>query len=303
MFSRIRIFFCWCSVCVLLSLFQEGGAHEGKQNSPEYHLAIAAIFQNEAPYLQEWIEYHKMIGVEHFYLYNNLSNDDYGAVLEDYVKSGQVDLTEWPYEGSDTASYNGIQCDAYRDALEHCDCEWLAIIDIDEFLVPVKDDNLIAFLSRFEQDPTIGGVVFPWVFFGTSHVEKIPEDQLLIETLLLNGGPAAGGKPSEIWNSGAYKSIVRPKWVSQLKSPHYCHYRKGKQHTMVSFNLGQINHYWTRDEAFLHEVKIPRRKKWGQSEESVLNWASGMNHETMYGHRITRFVPELRQVMGLNSLE
>jgi len=29
-----------------------------------YTLAIAAIFKDEAPYLKEWIEYHKLVGVE-----------------------------------------------------------------------------------------------------------------------------------------------------------------------------------------------------------------------------------------------
>jgi hypothetical protein len=32
------------------------------------NLAITAIFQNEAPYLKEWIEFHLLMGAEHFYL-------------------------------------------------------------------------------------------------------------------------------------------------------------------------------------------------------------------------------------------
>ena len=42
-----------------------------------YNVSACAIFQNEAPYLKEWIEYHRLIGVEHFYLYNNGSTDNY----------------------------------------------------------------------------------------------------------------------------------------------------------------------------------------------------------------------------------
>ena len=30
-----------------------------------FELAIAAIFRNEAPYLREWIEFHRLVGVEH----------------------------------------------------------------------------------------------------------------------------------------------------------------------------------------------------------------------------------------------
>ncbi|KIC71464.1 hypothetical protein DB44_DM00010, partial [Candidatus Protochlamydia amoebophila] len=31
-----------------------------------YDLSVCAIFKNEAPYLKEWIEYHRLIGVKHF---------------------------------------------------------------------------------------------------------------------------------------------------------------------------------------------------------------------------------------------
>ena len=37
----------------------------------KYHIGICSIFKNEAPFLKEFIVYHKMIGVDHFYLYNN----------------------------------------------------------------------------------------------------------------------------------------------------------------------------------------------------------------------------------------
>ena len=39
-------------------------------------LAVGAIFQNEARYLREWIEFHRRQGVERFYLYENNSSDD-----------------------------------------------------------------------------------------------------------------------------------------------------------------------------------------------------------------------------------
>lgn len=267
----------------------------------KYYLAVAAIFQDEGPYLKEWIEYHKLMGVEHFFLYNNLSEDDYLSELSDYIQRGEVDLIEWPVETSDAASFVKMQCDAYRDALERSNCKWLAIIDIDEFLVPAIENNLIDFLAKYEKDPKIGGVVFPWVFFGTSHIEKIPEGRLLIEMLTLNGGPVQGGNARAIWNSGNYKSIVRVKRVSELVSPHYCLYRKGVKHTLVSFDLGQINHYWTRDEAFLREVKIPRREKWGYSPETTRRWADGMNQTTEYGERIKRFIPLLKERLAYDE--
>ena len=37
----------------------------------KYDVTLCAIFRNEALFLKEWIDYHRTIGIEHFYLYNN----------------------------------------------------------------------------------------------------------------------------------------------------------------------------------------------------------------------------------------
>ena len=38
-----------------------------------FYLTLCAIAKNEGRYLQEWIEYHKMLGVEKFFIYDNES--------------------------------------------------------------------------------------------------------------------------------------------------------------------------------------------------------------------------------------
>ncbi len=67
----------------------------GKFYAVEKHeLAVCALFQNEAAYMKEWIEFHKLVGVQHFYLYNDHSEDNYLQVLEPYIKNGEVELFE-----------------------------------------------------------------------------------------------------------------------------------------------------------------------------------------------------------------
>ena len=61
-----------------------------------YDLAVVAIFKEEGRYLKEWLDYHLLAGVEHFYLYNNDSSDDYAEVLAPYVEKNLVTLTDWP---------------------------------------------------------------------------------------------------------------------------------------------------------------------------------------------------------------
>ncbi|MDR0319707.1 MAG: glycosyltransferase family 92 protein [Rickettsiales bacterium] len=104
-----------------------------------HKLSILAIAKNEGPYFREWIEFHKMMGVEKFYIYDNESTDDTKEILAPYIKSGLVEYTWWP----------GIkqQTKAYKDAIAKYkfDTQWLAIIDLDEFLVPAGGGVLQSF--------------------------------------------------------------------------------------------------------------------------------------------------------------
>lgn len=57
-------------------------------------LSICMIFRDEAPYLKEWIEFHRLAGVDHFDLCNHRNQDNYLDVLTPYMKKGVVELTE-----------------------------------------------------------------------------------------------------------------------------------------------------------------------------------------------------------------
>lgn len=131
-----------------------------KIKSKKYNVSICAIFKNEAPYLKEWIEFNNIVGIEHFYLYNNNSKDDYMSVLKPYIKSGIVTLLEWPYKQK--------QMECYIDCIEKYafETKWLGFIDIDEFIVPKKTNTIYEFLKTFEK--RAGAVNIYWRLFGSS---------------------------------------------------------------------------------------------------------------------------------------
>ncbi len=95
-----------------------------------YDLAIVAIFKDEARYLKEWLDYHLLAGVEHFYLYNNDSTDNYREVLAPYVEKNLVTLIDFPGKV--------MQVPAYNDAVEkfRFESRYMAFIDLDEFVYP-----------------------------------------------------------------------------------------------------------------------------------------------------------------------
>ena len=92
------------------------------------YLSIVAIYRDEAVYLREWVEFHRIVGVERFFLYDNFSVDDHREVLAPYLDEGIVVLHEWPV-------FPG-QIPAYDDALRRHGAEsrWIAFIDLDEFV-------------------------------------------------------------------------------------------------------------------------------------------------------------------------
>ena len=81
------------------------------------NLAVAAIFQNEARFLKEWIDFHRIVGVEHFYLFDHLSQDNPRKVLEPYIDIGLVQLTSWPIQYTNVYEWTELQCLAYERAL------------------------------------------------------------------------------------------------------------------------------------------------------------------------------------------
>jgi hypothetical protein len=107
-------------------------------------VGIAAVFNDEAPYLKEWIDYHRLIGVKHFYLYNHSSTDDYQNVLKPYIDEELVDLIELnpeynngsyqllsPHDYAASIGFvRNIQPSICQDAIRRAkmDLEWLAII-------------------------------------------------------------------------------------------------------------------------------------------------------------------------------
>lgn len=71
-------------------------AESVKKESYKDNLSFVAIVKNEGPYIKEWIEYHKMVGVDRFYIYDNESTDNLEGILSDYIKSGEVVYKYYP---------------------------------------------------------------------------------------------------------------------------------------------------------------------------------------------------------------
>ncbi len=220
-----------------------------------WELALVAVFQNETPYLREFIEFHKLMGVQHFYLYDNMSSENFLPEIKKYIESGEVELFEWPVE-----NFVYGQCSCYKDAIYRSrgKAKWLIIADTDLFFFPIEDSNLIEFLKKYDH-PLIGGVTSNYLNFGTSNVESVNfnSGELLTELLVRCS--------SEI--DKAVRCIVRPERVESVDNPHFAKYypqyfavdenysrNEGPFNEKRPANKIRINHYMFRTLDFLKNV-------------------------------------------------
>ena len=228
-----------------------------------HYLSVVCCARNEGPYLREWLEYHRLVGVEHFYFYDNGSTDDTRALLEPYIRAGVVDYRL--VEG------RLMQTSAYQDALLRARGQtyWLALIDLDEFIVPVQHDTIPDFLQEYEH---YHGVAINWVNFDCDGHEARP---LAHDGLVTANYTRTVADHDRFERDLVYKCIVRPERVAYIMDPHIMYYRRHVLNAMpcsVTENFEpadttskatprhsaakiRINHYYTKSRAEMEAKK------------------------------------------------
>lgn len=163
-------FFDWL---YLLMLY----VHRPPARAKKFTTAICCIFKDEGIFLKEWIEYHRIVGIEHFYMYNNFSSDHYQEILQPYVEQGLVTLMDWPVPQGQPAS-----CEHWYKTFRH-ETQWISFVDLDEFICPSHETSAADWIKRFRNYPC---VVMYWRMFGTAGRIKHDPDRLVTEQYTLS---------------------------------------------------------------------------------------------------------------------
>ncbi|MCH9610398.1 MAG: hypothetical protein S4CHLAM81_12990 [Chlamydiales bacterium] len=239
-----------------------------------HELSICAIFQNEAPFLSEWIDYHRAVGVEHFYLYNDRSSDAFYTQLKPYIEADIVELFDCAASGRHFYNQRRAYCRGLKQGKED---KWIAFIDIDEFLLPKQHDSLPQMLKQYEH---CWGVSIRWQKFGTSYIWELPKDKLMTQVLIWKA-------EADYEDNFIRKSIVQPKKLpaeffdeeyvreNTIDLVHFCQweeYQPAKMrnlgplalpspHAALELEQAQINHYRCRNEKYYRERKTARKAR------------------------------------------
>lgn len=214
----------------------------GHPAEPTYYLSICCIVKDENDYLAEWLDYHRKIGAEHFYIYDNGSKIPVREAIHALGYDAFVTVTSMPGQNMHVKAY------------QHCidnfgyGSRWIGFIDMDEFIVPKNEGaSLPEFLEKYKD---YGGLAVSWLIFGSNnHIQKPAGSQLKNFT-----------RRSEVsfLPNRHIKSIVQPRHVQSAYKSHCFKFKPGfacvNEHFVpveealadVSVDMIQLNHYYCR---------------------------------------------------------
>jgi SAM-dependent methyltransferase len=211
------------------------GAAKWCDTPRDHDVVIGAICKDENAYLGEWIRHHLSIGVGHVYLLDIHSKIPLKNTIEAENLQEFVTIESYPHIGSDT------QNSAYRYLLGTYGprCKWMALIDVDEFIIPRMSSSLTQTLLAYEE---FGGIAAGWVMFGSDG-----RDSPALNTLK--------NYKKSFCDQDHTKCILQPRFVTGFENPHWFHTMPSRPLIRERFDEQkttkhiQINNYWTRSSA------------------------------------------------------
>lgn len=202
------------------------------------YAAMCIMCKDENDYLLENIEYHRLVGFQHFFIYDNMSKKP----LSETITGEDVTIVRWPDKEK------GAHTRAFTDCLNknRKAWNWIAFVDTDEFIVLKKHDNITDFLKNYE---VYGGLGMQWKCFGGSGHKKKQKSVIHSYTHASNTGDdrhvkvIANTKFTERCSGTPHQFIYKPgKFCVNEHKKHV----KGPFNSPHTYDLIQLNHYVTR---------------------------------------------------------
>jgi hypothetical protein len=131
-------------------------------------VVICCIARTENRYLPEWLDYHLSLGFDHIYLCDNARTGEerINDIIKDNKKyKDRVSIFDY-------ANIDGAQVLAYTECYKSIDFDWMAFIDVDEFITFAIDKNTSSpkyrDIHEFVEDKGVGQdeILLNWMCYG-----------------------------------------------------------------------------------------------------------------------------------------
>lgn len=122
------------------------------------YLTLGSCLKNEESYMLDFVRYHRAVGVERFIFFDR-SFDPLNSILG---KETDVEIIHFPDNATNVHQEAWGQLISYAKGKT----KWLALIDADQALVPVKVNDVKEILKDYEE---FASLQLNWKSFGSSH--------------------------------------------------------------------------------------------------------------------------------------
>lgn len=219
----------------------------------KYTLTLFAIFKNESHIIKEWLEHYINEGVEHFWLIDNGSTDDYESEIQPFMDNITLFKDSTPHNQSPL--YNKY----ILPKLNHT--EWIIGCDLDEFIWSTK--GTIKDILK-EVDQKVGLIQIPWEQFGSSGHIKQPKK--VVESFLYRKGgnytseQKCIGRSEAILEFGVHFFEIKDGYitVNSLLEPHEKGFYTEMSEELLKKAKLRLAHYQIQSYEWYKNVKMTR---------------------------------------------
>ena len=184
---------------------------------PRYTVCLMTQIAPTTTYLDDWINYHRRLGVDMVYILDNHADDD---LTQTYADREDVTVLYWPWFKSQTQAFT------YFEVMSRGRCEWIVMCDVDEYIMlgveeepdsmEVSDKRPLHKYLRDMQNEGYGMVFFVYVEMRNSgyqyRVEPVPEKYIHRQTdQEFKNGKCACRTDNDWVASNIHKCVAR-KW-------------------------------------------------------------------------------------------
>jgi len=107
-------------------------------------LGICTIQRNRGKWIKEWVAFHHVVGITHFYIYLHKCTDNSKEIVTELQKSFNIQCFE---VSEDTVRPQLVAYEHAYQTFGH-EIDWMSFIDGDEFLYPSSANTLVDALQE-----------------------------------------------------------------------------------------------------------------------------------------------------------
>jgi hypothetical protein len=202
------------------------------------HLVVCTqITANAAAQVPSWVAYHRLQGVEHFYIYVDDELAKVRQQLEPLVKQGLVTVIDWQWPERYRGSFKFQQAEQNGCLMRmRGQARWVALTDVDEYIQSMVPGVTVAeFLNQRNVLDHVGTLIVLSTWFGSNTNDTVQAQFQATSHGLMLGRYRSRGKVE------GQKMIANPRGMSYNSVHHIT--TGGPQHNLDPEKELRLSHF------------------------------------------------------------